>query len=165
MKQPLSPFRRQGEGAKSFSLHSCIAYICVQCESLSHSPGQGTATSCCKIPLDGAEPRCRVHTVGRAMRCPSPRFNTLHLPSSFRSLLADLSHPAVAGLFLVIYSGVLQSSQRSAEPMLNNIDLQDWKPGGLRPAKSCVLCRQEESQHHHTEELTEMRKLKQSGSV
>ena len=82
-----------------------------------------------------------------------PRFNTLDLPNFFslqslkhfpqcRSVLADLSHLPVARLFLVIYSGVLQSSQWSAEPMLKNIDLQGWKPGGLLPAKSCVLCRQ-----------------------
>lgn len=82
-----------------------------------------------------------------------PRFSTLDLPSFFglqslnrfpqrRSLSVDLRHPAAAGFFLVIYSGVLQSSQRSAESMLKNIDLQGWKPGGLLPAKSCALCRQ-----------------------
>lgn len=145
-KTALSLLRTQGEGDK-IVLHGFMRL------HAGRVPGKTHPLLSSKFPMDGAKPHLRVHTVDRKIVLFIPGSTHLtflpflvckscSISSGADLCLADLSHLPVARLFLVIYSGALQNSQRSTELMLENIDLQGWEPIGLLPAKTSVICRQ-----------------------
>lgn len=59
IKQPLSLLKRQEEGDKIFSLHSCM------CLCAGRVPGKAHPLLSSKFPMDGAKPHLRMHTVDR----------------------------------------------------------------------------------------------------